>query len=72
MRLQIFGFINLDRLDLLPGARASLVEEWKKGNFIISEQSETIVDTAFDDIPRTWTMLYSGGNTGKLVTKLKE
>jgi NADPH-dependent curcumin reductase CurA len=26
----------------------------------------------FSAVPYTWTMLYSGGNIGKLVTKLKE
>lgn len=31
-----------------------------------------MIDTAFEDIPKTWMMLYSGVNTGKLITKLKE
>lgn len=72
MRLQISGFIVLDGLEFLPKARTHLVDEWKKGNFLIGDENETVVDTDFSDIPRTWTLLFSGGNTGKLITKLKE
>ncbi|KAJ5916579.1 hypothetical protein N7504_000594 [Penicillium tannophilum] len=72
MRLQILGFINIDWIDHLPEVRALLVDEWRKGNLIIGDESEMVIDTDFEDIPRTWMMLYSGGNTGKLVTKLKE
>lgn len=72
MRLQIHGFINIDWIDHLPEVRAVLIDEWKKGNLIIGDENETIIDTEFKDIPRTWMMLFSGGNTGKLLTKLKE
>ncbi|KAJ5643653.1 uncharacterized protein N7484_006160 [Penicillium longicatenatum] len=71
MRLQILGFINIDWIEHLPEVRALLVDEWKKGNLIIGDENEMVIDTDFEDIPRTWMMLYSGGNTGKLVTKLK-
>lgn len=72
MRLSILGFINIDWIDHLPEVRAILVDEWKKGTLIIAEESEMVIDTDFVDIPRTWMMLYSGGNTGKLVTKLRD
>ncbi|KAJ5096213.1 hypothetical protein NUU61_005569 [Penicillium alfredii] len=71
MRLQILGFISIDWIKHLPEVQALLIDEWKKDNLIISEESEMVVDTEFADIPRTWMMLYSGGNTGKLVTKLR-
>ncbi|KAF0322941.1 quinone oxidoreductase [Colletotrichum asianum] len=71
MRLQITGFINLDWVEHLPEVRAILLDEWKKGTIVIDNESEMVVETAFEEIPRTWMMLYSGGNTGKLVTKLK-
>ncbi|KAJ5808134.1 hypothetical protein N7474_009403 [Penicillium riverlandense] len=71
MRLQILGFINIDWIDHLSEVRAILVDEWKKGNIIIGDESEMVIDTDFADIPRTWMLLYSGGNTGKLVTKVK-
>lgn len=70
MRLQILGFINIDWIDHLSEVQTILVDEWKKGNLIIGEESEMIVDTDFADIPRTWMMLFTGANTGKLVTKL--
>lgn len=71
MRLQILGFINIDWIDHLSEVREILVNEWKKGNLIIDNKSETVVATDFADIPKTWMGLYSGANTGKLVTKLK-
>jgi NADPH-dependent curcumin reductase CurA len=72
MRLKILGFINIDWIEHLSEVRAILVEEWKKGNLIIGDESEMVIDTAFEDIPRTWMMLYSGANTGKLITKLRD
>ncbi|KAI8271022.1 hypothetical protein K4K58_004023 [Colletotrichum sp. SAR11_239] len=71
MRLQITGFINLDWVEHLPEVRAILLDEWKKGTIVITNESEMVVEASFEEIPRTWMMLYSGGNTGKLVTKLK-
>lgn len=71
MRLQILGFINLDWIDHLSDVRDILVNEWKKGKLIIGDESEMIVEAPFADIPKTWMMLYSGGNTGKLITKMK-
>jgi NADPH-dependent curcumin reductase CurA len=72
MRLQILGSINIDWLEHLSEVRVILLDEWKKGNLIIGEESETVIYADFSAIPHTWTMLYSGGNIGKLVTKLKE
>ncbi|KAJ5092851.1 hypothetical protein N7456_008712 [Penicillium angulare] len=72
MRLQILGFINIDWFDHLPEVQALLADEWKKGKLVIGDENETVVDTSFKDIPRTWMLLFSGGNTGKLITKLQE
>jgi len=72
MRLQILGFINIDWIDHLSEVRQILVDEWKKGNLIVNDKSEMIVEVDFKDIPNTWMMLFSGGNTGKLVTKLRQ
>lgn len=72
MRLQILGFINIDWIDHLSEVRQILVDEWKKGNLIINDKSEMIVEAEFKDIPSTWMMLFSGGNTGKLVTKVTQ
>lgn len=70
MRLKILGFINIDYIDHLGEVTDILVDQWKQGKLIINDESETVVDTAFEGIPKTWMMLYSGANTGKLVTKL--
>jgi NADPH-dependent curcumin reductase CurA len=46
------------------------IDEVKKGTIVLGDESETVVDTKFEDVPKTWMMLFSGGNKGKLVTKL--
>ncbi|KAJ5692848.1 hypothetical protein N7462_002271 [Penicillium macrosclerotiorum] len=71
MRIQILGFVNLDWIEHLPKVRSILVDEWKKGNLIISDEIEMVIEADFTEIPRTWMKLFSGENTGKLVTKLK-
>lgn len=41
------------------------------GKLKIGEGNETVVPTKFEDVPKTWLKLFSGDNTGKLVTKLE-
>lgn len=73
MRLEIKGFIVLDFMSL-SGKRASATQELiaavEDGKIIIGDQNETVVSTAFEDIPKTWMKLFEGANTGKLITKL--
>jgi len=40
------------------------------GKIKMGDESETVVDAKFEDIPRTYLKLFSGANRGKLVTKL--
>ncbi|OQV03455.1 hypothetical protein CLAIMM_08498 [Cladophialophora immunda] len=70
MRLKVLGFINIDWLDHLGEVTQVLVEEWRKGNLVIRDDNETVVDTVFEDIPKTWMRLFEGRNTGKLITRL--
>ena len=42
----------------------------KEGKIKVGEENETVIDTKFEDIPKTWMLLFEGANTGKLVTKL--
>jgi len=42
----------------------------KEGKIKMGGENETVVDTKFEDIPRTYLKLFSGDNRGKLVTKL--
>jgi len=71
-RLEIRGLITLDAF---AGGRekqiiAELVKGAKEGKINIGEDSEMVVPTKFEDIPKTWLMLFQGGNQGKLVTQL--
>jgi NADPH-dependent curcumin reductase CurA len=43
---------------------------WIESGKLDAKDSEQIVDTKFEDIPKTWHMLFDGGNRGKLLTKL--
>ena len=71
-RIEIKGFIIFDFLMSGKGADAvkELVAAAKDGKIKISEENETVVDTKFEDVPKTWMLVFEGANTGKLVTKL--
>ena len=71
-RLQIKGFIVIDHIK--DGKAAKIVGELaqaaKDGKINASSENEHIVETKFEDIPKTWTLLFEGANRGKLVTKI--
>lgn len=71
-RIEIKGFIIMDWLaqGKGPDAVKEMVQALKQGKIKVDEASETVVDTKFEDIPKTWMRLFEGANTGKLVTKL--
>ena len=69
MRLNIRGFIVLDYMDKFAQAREVLQKALGEGKLVI-EGGEQLVKTRFEDVPRTWMMLFEGGNTGKLITDL--
>lgn len=71
MRLQIKGFIVNDWLkdNAVPTVR-KLVDAVKEGKIRLGDENETVVDTDFEHVPRTWLMLFEGGNQGKLITKI--
>ncbi|KAK0510255.1 hypothetical protein JMJ35_007649 [Cladonia borealis] len=71
-RLEIKGFIILDFVasGKVGEAMAEMVKACKEGKITVDESMETVVETKFEDVPKTWMMLFEGGNTGKLVTKL--
>lgn len=43
---------------------------WIEAGKLDAKDSEQVVDTKFEDIPKTWHMLFEGGNRGKLLTRL--
>ncbi len=71
-RIEIKGFIIFDFLAQGKGPQAvgELVQAWKEGKIQVGEANETVVETKFEDVPKTWMSLFEGSNTGKLVTKL--
>lgn len=70
MRLLIKGFIVLDfSPDQHAEATAVLRKGLEEGKLDITG-GEHVVESTFDDVPKTWMKLFEGANTGKLVTKL--
>lgn len=69
MRLQIKGFIVIDYLQKASEAIGKLTGALKEGKIKIGEENETVVDTKFEEVPKTWLRLFEGSNQGKLVTK---
>jgi len=70
--VQVKGFIVIDYRGT-PGAAEGMkkiIELATAGKIKMGEESETVVDAKFEDIPRTYLKLFSGANRGKLVTKL--
>jgi len=70
MRLQIKGFIVLDYIKDWPTATDIFKKMLSEGQLEI-EGGEHIVETKFEEIPRTWLLLFDGSNQGKLITALK-
>jgi len=48
----------------------TLVQAVKEGKIKVGEENETVVETKFEEVPKTWMRLFEGANTGKLVTKV--
>ena len=71
-RIEIKGFIILDFIAAgkAPAAVKEIVTAVKEGKIKVGDENETVVDTKFEAIPKTWMLLFEGANTGKLVTKL--
>jgi NADPH-dependent curcumin reductase CurA len=70
MRLSIRGFIVTDFLAKAQETLQLFVKSFQEGKLKIGAEQEHVVDTKFDEIPKTWMQLFEGGNRGKLVTKI--
>ncbi|GAA6031872.1 hypothetical protein JCM8097_003312 [Rhodosporidiobolus ruineniae] len=70
MRITVQGFIVTDNAEDFPSATNELTKAIENGTFIV-EGTEHKVEASFDEVPKTWQLLFSGGNTGKLITQLK-
>jgi len=76
-RLTIQGFVVLDFMFPKDGSNRVGTEAFpeiagalQRGDIKL-KQAEEIVEVPFADIPKVWARLFTGANTGKLVTKLK-
>lgn len=63
------GFYVWDHADVLANAIPDMKKWIEEGTIDVTE-GETVVETKFEDIPKTWQRLFDGRNKGKLVTKL--
>lgn len=70
MRLQVRGFIVTDHMGTAEQTRQLFIKSVEEGKLKIGPEQEHVVHTKFEDIPKTWLLLFEGANRGKLVTKL--
>ncbi|CAD6565104.1 MAG: hypothetical protein TREMPRED_000923 [Tremellales sp. Tagirdzhanova-0007] len=68
-RLTIKGMLIFDHTDKLDMAVKELTQ-WLRDGLISNTQGETVIDAKFEDIPSTYLSLFTGGNQGKLITRL--
>ncbi|KAF2277065.1 NAD(P)-binding protein [Westerdykella ornata] len=73
-RINIKGFILTDAIVAGKTGEmiSKLVQGVKEGKIQLGPEVETVVPTKFEDVPKTWMVLFEGGNQGKLVTALKQ
>ena len=68
-RITIRGFIMLDYLNEAPEILGKLIGAAAEGKIKLQD-SETVVEAGIEEQPEIWMRLFSGGNQGKLITKL--
>lgn len=69
MRITIRGFIMLDYLHKAPAILQELIGAAADGRIKLQD-GETVVEGRIEEQPEIWMRLFSGGNQGKLITKL--
>ncbi|KIK68569.1 hypothetical protein GYMLUDRAFT_36029 [Collybiopsis luxurians FD-317 M1] len=70
-RITIQGFIILDYFHRRDEAIQVLSTAVKEGKFTVSE-GETLVRCSFEKVPEVWMKLFTGENTGKLITQIAD
>ncbi|PGH19219.1 hypothetical protein AJ80_04084 [Polytolypa hystricis UAMH7299] len=68
-RITIRGFIMLDYMNEVPAIMQKLIGAAADGTIKLG-QNETLVEAGIEEQPGVWMRLFSGGNQGKLITKL--
>lgn len=69
-RLEIKGFITFDLGERTGEYVDKLIQAVKEGKIKLSDDNNTVVDTKWEDFPRTWNLLFTGGSQGKLITNV--
>jgi len=70
MRIEVRGFIVIDYLHKAAETMEIFKKALSEGKLKVDDKSEHIVESKFEDIPKTWMKLFEGANQGKLITKL--
>ena len=72
-RLTLTGFTLFDFLDRSGEAEQALADAAAAGKLVV-DRAETVVDIQghIEEIPRVWNGLFTGANTGKLITKVAD
>lgn len=70
-RISILGFIVFDYLHKAGEVVQLFTQALKEGKLTVDDSMEMVIETEFEDVPKTWMKLFEGGNTGKLITKLR-
>ncbi|OCF75336.1 hypothetical protein I204_04191 [Kwoniella mangroviensis CBS 8886] len=68
-RFTIKGMLIFDHAAVLNQAVSELAQ-WIRDGTISNTESESVIEGEFEDIPEIYDKLFSGGNKGKLITKL--
>ncbi|KAK2628033.1 hypothetical protein QTJ16_002679 [Diplocarpon rosae] len=68
-RFTIRGIIMLDYMEKVPEILGELITAVADGRIVLDD-GETVVEAKIEQQPEVWMQLFSGGNTGKLITKL--
>lgn len=70
MRLQILGFNVAEYMHKAGDVMRILMTAWENGQIIVGDETESIFESKFEDIPQTWLRLFEGASKGKMITEL--
>ena len=71
-RLTDFFFPKQDFADKWAEAVQQLKKGVEDGKITVGDANEHVVETKFEDVPKTWLLLFEGANQGKLLTKITQ
>lgn len=69
-RLEIKGFLTFYLGERTGEYVDKLIQAIKEGKLKLSDDNNIVVDTKWEDFPKTWNLLFTGGSQGELITKV--